>query len=122
LGSLKENNMDQDIVKKSGPKLYERWIVQCNIMDKFLSMENVARKQALRGALAAGREKEGELATMSLEVEYLDKKKSMQNADCWRMFVYICARFCFVLVGGNLTAQSTGSHTGIGSGIRIPDM
>ena len=114
--------MDQDIVKKSGPKLYERWMVQYNIMDKFLSMENVARKQALRGALAAGREKEGELATMSLEVEYLDKKKSMQNADCWRMFVYICARFCFVLVGGNLTAQSTGSHTGIGSGIQIPDM
>ena len=28
-------------------------------------------KQALRGSLAAGREKEGELATMSLEFEYL---------------------------------------------------
>ena len=28
-------------------------------------------KQALRGSLAVGREKEGELATMSLEFEYL---------------------------------------------------
>ena len=30
----------------------------------------VACKQALQGALAAGREKEGELATMSLEFEF----------------------------------------------------
>ena len=28
------------------------------------------------------------------------------------MFVYIRARFRFVLIGGNLTAQSTGSHRG----------
>ena len=33
------------------------------------------------------------------------------------IFVYICARFRFALIGGNLTAQSTGSHRGIGSGI-----
>ena len=26
------------------------------------------------------------------------------------MFVYICARFRFAPIGGNLTAQSTGSH------------
>ena len=38
--------------------------------------------QALRGALAAGREKEGELATTSLEVDSASKK-SMRNAD-WR--------------------------------------
>ena len=35
---------------------------------------SVACKQAIRGALAAGREKEGELATTSLEFEYLDRK------------------------------------------------
>ena len=33
--------------------------------------EEVARKQALRGALAAEREKEGKLATTSLEFEFL---------------------------------------------------
>ena len=42
----------------------------------------VAREQALRGALAAGREKEGELPTTSLEVASASKK-SMRNAD-WR--------------------------------------
>ena len=30
------------------------------------------------------------------------------------MFVYIRARFSFLLISGNLTAQSTGSHRGIG--------
>ena len=34
----------------------------------------LAREQALRGALAAGREKEGELATTSLEFEYLHRE------------------------------------------------
>ena len=34
----------------------------------------VACEQGLRGALAAGREKEGELATTSLEFEYLHRK------------------------------------------------
>ena len=38
---------------------------------------------------------------------------------CLSMFVYICARFRFPLVGGNLTAQSKGSHRGIGGGIQI---
>ena len=33
---------------------------------------------------------------------------------CFLMFVYICARFRFTLIGGNLKAQSTGSHRGIG--------
>ena len=52
-------------------------------------------------------------------------KKSMQNADlrsddvsndiitlgmCFSLFVYICARFCFVLIGGNLTTQSMERH------------
>ena len=34
----------------------------------------LAREQALRGSLAAGPEKEGELATTSLEFEYLHRK------------------------------------------------
>ena len=35
---------------------------------------NLACEQALRGALAAGREKEGELATTPLKFEYLHRK------------------------------------------------
>ena len=38
----------------------------------------LAREQALRGALAAGREKEGELATTSLELEYLHRKSQCE--------------------------------------------
>ena len=37
------------------------------------------------------------------------------------ILVYIRARFLFALIGGNLTAQSTGSHRGIGGGIQIPE-
>ena len=36
---------------------------------------------------------------------------------CFSMFVYTRTRFRFTLIGGNLTAQLTGSHRGIGSGI-----
>ena len=35
------------------------------------------------------------------------------------MFAYIRARFRFPLIGGNLTAQSTGSHRGTAGGIQI---
>ena len=35
-----------------------------------ISMADIASEQALRGALAAGREKKGELATLSLEFEF----------------------------------------------------
>ena len=38
---------------------------------------------------------------------------------CFSMFVYIRARFRFALIGGNLTAQSTGSHRGIGGGFKF---
>lgn len=38
------------------------------------------------------------------------------------MFVYICDRFCFVLIGGNLTAQLLGSDREIGGRIKIPEM
>ena len=40
---------------------------------------------------------------------------------CFSMSVYICVRFRFALIGGNLTAQSTGSHRGIGGGLQIPE-
>ena len=94
----------------------------------------VACKQALRGALVAGREKEGELATTSLEFEYLHRKSRCEMliggddisndvitlGTCFSMFVYIRARFLFALIGGNVTAQSTGSHRGIGGGISRP--
>ena len=58
-------------------------------------------------------------------------KKSMRNADnsndviipgtCFSMFVNIHALFRFALIGGNLTAQSTGSHRGIGVGVQIAE-
>ena len=36
---------------------------------------------------------------------------------CLSTFVYIRTRFRFALIGGNMTAQSTRSHRGIGGGI-----
>ena len=93
----------------------------------------VASKQALRGALAAGREQEQELATTSLEIEYLHRKSLCEMliggddisndiitlGSCFSMFVYIHAIFHFTLIGGNLTAQSTVGHRGIGGGIQF---
>ena len=82
--------------------------------------------------MAAGREKEGELATMSLEFEYLHRKspyEMLMGGDIsndvitlgtyFSMFFYIRARFRFALSVGNLTAQSTGSHWESGGGIQI---
>ena len=40
---------------------------------------------------------------------------------CFSMFVYIRARFRFSLIGGKLTAQSTGCHKGTGGEIQIPE-
>ena len=40
---------------------------------------------------------------------------------CFSVYVYIRARFRFALIGGNLTAQSKGSHRGFGGGIQIPE-
>jgi len=65
--------------------------------------------------LATGREKEGEPATVSLEFKYLDRCEMLIGGNdisndvitlgtCFLMFVYICARFRFALIGGNLTA------------------
>ena len=95
----------------------------------------VACEQALRGALAARREKEGKLTTTSLEFEYLHRKSRCEMpiggddisndvitlTTCFSMFVHIRARFHLALIGENLKAQSTGSHRGIGGGIQIPE-
>ena len=40
---------------------------------------------------------------------------------CFSMFVHIRAGFRVGLIGGNLTAQSTGSHRGMRGGIQIPE-
>ena len=75
----------------------------------------IACNQALRGTLVAGREKEGELATTSLEFEYLHRKSRCEMligeddisndviilGTCFSMFVYVRARFLFALIGGN---------------------
>ena len=95
----------------------------------------VACVEALRGALAARREKEGELANTSLEFEYLHGKSRCQMliggdgisnvislGTCFTMFVYIRTSFRITLIGGNVTAQSTESQGNIGSGIQIPEM
>ena len=42
--------------------------------DDQLKYQSVACEQALRGVLVAGQEKEGGLATMSLEFKYLHQK------------------------------------------------
>ena len=89
----------------------------------------VIKGLALRDALAAGRDKKGELATTSLEFEYLHRCEMLIGGDdisndvitlgtCFSIFVYIRARFRFALIAGNLTAQSTGSQTGIGGEIK----
>ena len=76
------------------------------------------------GGLVEGWEKEGELATTSLEFEWVHPKSQcgmLSGEDdisndvitlgMWfSMFVYIRARFRFALIGGNLTAQLMGSH------------
>jgi len=100
----------------------------------YLAFSWIACEQALRGTLEASWEKEGELETTSLEFKYLHQKSQCESTliggddisndvitpgTCFSMFVYIHAHFHFVLIGGNLTAQSTGSHNGIGGGIQI---
>ena len=98
-------------------------------------MHFLASEKVLRGALAAGREKEGEFATTSLEFEYLHRKSRCEEliggddvrndvitlSTCFSIFVYIRYRFHLMLIGGNLTAHSTGSHRGIGGRIQIPE-
>ena len=82
-----------------------------------------------------GRENERKLATTSLEFEDLHRKSQCEMligegdignvvislGTCLSMLVYIRARFRFALIGGNLKAQSSGSHREIGRGIQIPE-
>ena len=100
-----------------------------------LSLCDSERGSKLSGGSGAGQEKEGELATMSLEFENLHQKGRCEMligrddiskdvitlGTCFSMFVYIRICFCFALIGRNLTAQSTGSHRGIGGRIQIPE-
>ena len=83
------------------------------------TMQLVSLRASSLGTLVVEREKEGELATTSLEFEYLHQKsrcKMLIGRDditndvitlgmCFSMFAYICAHFHFVLTGRNLTAQ-----------------
>ena len=73
---------------------------------------------------------------MSLQFESLHRKSQFEMllvgddisnevitlGTSFSMFVGIRCRFHFVLIGGNLTSQSTGSHRGIGAGIQIPEI
>ena len=84
----------------------------------------------------AGWKMEGELATMSPEFEYLHRKSACEmliggddiSSDiitlgrCFSMLVHFRAHFHFVLIGGNLTAKSVGSHREIRGGIQIPEL
>ena len=56
--------------------------------------------------------------------KYVTSLPLVQAFTCFSMFVYIRARFRFTLIdliGGKLTAQSRGSHRGIGGVIQIPE-
>ena len=77
-----------------------------NIIDRFVDY-TLACEQVLQGALAARREKEGELATTSLDRksrrEILIGGDDISNdvittGTCFSMFVYICTRFRFALI------------------------
>ena len=76
------------------------------------SSSQVACEHAVLSALAAGQEKEGELATRSQEFEYLHRKSRCEMliggddisndvitlGTCFSMFVYIHACFRFALL------------------------
>ena len=94
-----------------------------------LTVKDIAREQAFRGALGVGAKGRRPCKTTSLEFEYLYRENRCEMligedditndvitsfGTCFSMFVYIRARYCFALIGGNLTTQSTASHRGIG--------
>ena len=58
--------------KDNAPNKYERCTIKWPETNRWLHL--LAVEQAPRGALAAGQEKKGELATTSLEFEYLHRK------------------------------------------------
>ena len=81
-----------------------------NIIDRFVDY-TLTCEQALLGALTARREKDGELATTSLEFEHLHRKSRgemliggddisndvITTGTCFSMFVFR-TRFRFVLI------------------------
>ena len=96
-----------------------------NFIEIFTLEKKLACEQALQGALATGRQKEGELATHLWNLNICIK---IVNAKCWlvKMTLVMTSlplahvlKFLvkFVLV----SAQLMGSHSGIGGGIQIPD-
>ena len=54
---------------------------------------------------------------MLIGVDDMTNNVTTLGTYLFSMFVYICTLFCFMLIGGNLTAQFTGSHRGILGGI-----
>ena len=106
------------LLLRSGTCGSSDWIKQIFSQPEAPPRCGLAYEQALRGTLVTGREKEGGLATSSVEFEYLHRKSQCEMliggddisndiitlGTCFSMFVYICTHFRFVLIGGNLTA------------------
>ena len=102
-----------------------------------LNVSRYSLRASSLGYPGGGAGKEGELATTSLEFEYLHRKSRCEmllggddisndvitlmtrSFTCFSMFVFICARFRFALIGGNLIAQLMKSHRKIWGGIQI---
>ena len=100
--------------------------VECDCTNKKIVVQlKNAYKQVLWGALGVGQQKKRELATTSLEFDYLHQKSQiiMQTADwqddisndviipwvhaftCFSFFLYIHSNFSIALIGGNLKGQ-----------------
>ena len=65
-------------------------------------------------------------ACNQVDTKYLLAEMTFSNdvitlGSCFSMFAYVRGRFRFELNGGNLTAQLTGSHRGIGGVIQTPE-
>ena len=79
-------------------------------------VEKLSSEKGLWSALAAGREKEGELATTSLDFEYLHRKSRCEiligrddiSNDVITLGTCFAMLFTFAMTGENLTAQSMG--------------
>ena len=100
---------------------FKKCIINKNIRWSFL----LACEQALAAfRRRGGKKKESlQLTYNSLEFEYLHRKSRCEMligrddisndvitlGTCFSIFVYIRVRFRFALIGGNLTAQSTGA-------------
>ena len=62
---------------------------------------------------------------LNQKIQLSQEKRGKKLCCEWRFQETIveqcCVHFCFTWIGGKLTAQSTGSHMGIGGGIQIPE-